>query len=68
MIWIRLFVGVIVFLLLIYYVMVVLQSYGIIEFTKRNINVGRGLIPFYYWFVSSTPKPEKKRVKPIIKQ
>ncbi len=64
MIWIRLLVGVIFFLLLLYYASVVMQNYGVIEFTKRPITFGKGLIPFYYWIASSTPKKVKKRVKP----
>jgi hypothetical protein len=60
MIWIRLIVMALGFLLGIYYWMLIAHIWGPISFTNRNITFGRCLIPFYYW-IASTDEPKKKR-------
>ena len=49
MFWMRLFVGIFVFLLIIYYATVIAQSLGVITFTDEDISPLKGLVPFYYW-------------------
>jgi hypothetical protein len=43
-------VGILVFLLVFYYVTVILHFCGVQIFRKIEIKVGLALIPFYYWF------------------
>lgn len=52
MLWIRLLIGILFFLMLVYYMLVVLQCFGILEFTEESISFKKGIIPFYYWFHS----------------
>lgn len=61
MIWLRLILTLLAWLMAIYYVMVILQCFSAIRFTRRNITLGRLLIPFYYWIApidekNNTPK------------
>jgi len=37
-------------MVLIYYVFVALQCFGLIKFSKENIKFPKVLIPFYYFF------------------
>ena len=39
------------FLAVLYYLMVTLQCFGLIKFTKKEIMFSRLFIPFYYFFV-----------------
>jgi len=50
MIYARLLSTVVVILILIYYVFVVLQCWGIIRFSHEKITFPKVLIPFYYFF------------------
>lgn len=42
--------GIILFLMFAYYIMLTLQLFGAITFTEKEITLKRVLIPFYYWF------------------
>lgn len=43
--------GFLIFILaVLYYVLVVLQLLGIVQFTKNTIHPAKGIIPFYYFF------------------
>ena len=58
MIWLRLVISIIFFLMLVYYALVVLQSFGVLEFTSETITFKKGIIPFYYWLKKEhTDKP-----------
>ena len=59
MIWIRLLLALFVFLLVIYYAMLILQTVGVIKFTSRKITISRAIVPFYYWVKPTTEKPNK---------
>lgn len=53
-----------------YYTTVVMQFlFGVIHFTNRKLSLFRSLVPFYFWFapINEKSKPEKQRVKPIVK-
>lgn len=41
--------GVVLFLMLVYYVMLALHMWDILTFTNRKIKANRAWIPFYYW-------------------
>ena len=41
--------GVFLFLMFVYYIMVALQLFGVITFTEKEITK-KVFIPFYYWF------------------
>lgn len=45
----RFILGVILFLLLVYYFMLALHLWGILIFTDRKIKKNKMWIPFYYW-------------------
>lgn len=38
-------------LLVFYYILVALQCFNIVKFTKKDINSALAWVPFYYWFV-----------------
>lgn len=58
MIWIRIFITVILFLMAIYYAMLILQCFtSWFKMTNRNITFGRCIVPFYYWIA---PVEERK--------
>ena len=42
--------GVVLMLVLLYYISLSLQLFGIITFTEQKITVNKVFIPFYYWF------------------
>ncbi len=65
--WFRLLIMVVVALLAIYYLMVILQLFGILSMTNRKFTFTRCITPFYYWIASveEPKKPTKKRVKAI---
>jgi hypothetical protein len=44
----KLILGLFLFLLLVYYIMLALQLFGIIKFTEKEITK-KIFIPFYYW-------------------
>ena len=46
----RLILGVFLFLVLVYYLMLALNLFGILTFTEKEIKGKKILIPFYYWF------------------
>lgn len=46
----RLILGVFLFLVLVYYLMLALNLIGILTFTEKEIKIKKILIPFYYWF------------------
>jgi len=48
-------------LYVVYLAMALGQAFGFIVFTRRKITVGRMLIPFYYWFASSSEKPQTNK-------
>lgn len=48
-------------LYIVYLAMSLGQAFGILVFTRRKITVGRMLIPFYYWFASSSEKPQSNK-------
>lgn len=59
MIWIRIFITVILFLMAIYYAMLILQCLtSWFRMTNRDITFGRCIIPFYYWIA---PVEERKK-------
>lgn len=59
MIWIRLFITVILFLMAIYYAMLIFQCLTPwFRMTNREITFIRCIIPFYYWIA---PTEEKKQ-------
>lgn len=37
-------------LMLVYYLMLALNLFGVITFTKKRIGISKLFIPFYYWF------------------
>lgn len=45
----KLILGAIVILLIIYYIMVTGQLYGVFKFTNKSIKFKKLVIPFYYW-------------------
>ena len=45
----RFILGVFLFLVFVYYIMVALQLFGVITFTEKEITK-KVFIPFYYWF------------------
>jgi len=49
MIYFRLLIGAVVVLAAIYYFMVVLQCFGLVRFTEKNISFIKAILPFYYW-------------------
>lgn len=61
MIWIRIFITVILFLMAIYYAMLILQCLtSWFRMTNRDITFGRCIIPFYYW-IAPVEERKKKR-------
>jgi hypothetical protein len=50
MIYAKILCAITVILVVVYYIFVVLQSFGIIRFCHENITFPRVLIPFYYFF------------------
>ncbi|MBR6078151.1 MAG: hypothetical protein IKP63_07350 [Paludibacteraceae bacterium] len=50
MIYARLFAIAIIPLAIFYYILVVLQCFGLIRFTRKAITFPKVLIPFYYFF------------------
>jgi hypothetical protein len=42
--------GILLFLVLVYYFMLALQLWGVITFTNRPITRKGSVVPFYYWF------------------
>ena len=46
----RLILGVFLFIMLIYYIMLALHLFGILNFTEKEISPKKLFIPFYYWF------------------
>ena len=66
----RLLIFLIIVLYLVYYATVVMQFlFEVIHFTNRKLSLFRSLVPFYFWFapINEKTKPEKQRVKPIVK-
>ena len=59
MIYARLLSLCIIPLAAIYYLLCVLQLFGVARFTKSEIRFPKVLIPFYY-FIKSNPKNKKK--------
>lgn len=59
MIYARLLSICIIPLAAIYYILCVLQLFGVVKFTKNEIRFPKVLIPFYYFF-KSNPKKKKK--------
>ena len=45
----RFILGVILFIVLVYYLMLALHLWGIVTFTDRKIQTKKLWIPFYYW-------------------
>lgn len=61
MIWIRIFITVILFLMAIYYAMLILQCLtSWFRMTNRDITFGRCILPFYYW-IAPVEERKKKR-------
>ena len=61
MIWIRIFITVILFLMAIYYAMLILQCLtSWFRMTNRDITFGRCILPFYYW-IAPVEERNKKR-------
>ena len=56
---VRLFFFLATMLLIIYYLMLALQVFGVIVFTRRKLD-RRMYIPFYYWIAPDTEKTKKK--------
>ena len=57
MIWIRIFLTVVLFLMAIYYAMLILQCFtSWFRMTNREITFGRCVIPFYYWIAPTEEK------------
>lgn len=64
----RLFIMLVGLLALVYYIMVILQGAGVIQFTNRKLTPGRMFIPFYYWLAKPQEQSKRKKdklVKPI---
>ena len=65
--WFRLLIMAVVTLLAVYYLMVILQLFGVLSMTNRKFIFTRCITPFYYW-IASVEEPKKltkKRVKAI---
>lgn len=61
MIWIRIFITVILFLMAIYYAMLILQCLtSWFRMTNRDITFGRCIIPFYYWIAPVEERKSKR--------
>lgn len=63
MIWIRLVIILLAVISLVYYAMVLLQCFDVIQFTKRKMTFNRMVFPFYYWIAPMNEKPSKKHKK-----
>jgi len=59
MIYARLLSMTLIPLAAVYYLLCVLQLFGVIRFTKADIRFPRVLIPFYYFICSSTKNKKK---------
>lgn len=46
----RFILGIFLFLVMVYYIMVSLHLFGIITITEKEIEAKRIFVPFYYWF------------------
>lgn len=63
MIWIRIFITVILFLMAIYYAMLIFQCFTPwFNMTNRKITFGRCIVPFYYWIAPSEEKEKEKNI------
>lgn len=51
MLYTKLILGALVILLIIYYIMIVGQLFGIIKITNKSVKFTKLIIPFYYWVV-----------------
>ena len=51
MLYIKLLLGAIIVLLIIYYVMIIGQLFGGWKITDKQINFNKLIIPFFYWVV-----------------
>lgn len=49
MLYYKLFISGVIVLATVYYIMIVLQSFGIISITNKEIKFSKAIIPFYYW-------------------
>lgn len=58
MIWLRILILAFAYLCIMYYVMLVLQLFGCIKFTNRNMTFLRCMLPFYFWVM---PQDEVKK-------
>lgn len=59
----RIIIVVAVLLYIVYMLMALSQSFGLVKFTNRKITVGRMLVPFYYWFAPTNEKQPKTKIK-----
>ena len=59
----RLLVFLVVVLAFVYYVMLIAQTAGLIQFTNRKLKPSRMYIPFYYWLASDQEEPRKEKSK-----
>lgn len=66
MIWLRLLMLFLGFLLFSYYLSVALHLMGVIKITSLTVTTKRALCPFYLWTNAGEPKPEE--VKTIKKK
>lgn len=46
----RFLIGIVLFLVFVYYIMLALQLWGVISFTDKTITRKGLVVPFYYWF------------------
>jgi hypothetical protein len=59
----KLVVSLLVVLAFIYYLMLLLQVAGVIQFTDKKFKPARMFIPFYYWLGGRQEKPAKNKSK-----
>ena len=59
----RIIVGALVFSALVYYICCVLEVFGLIKFTDRDVEItaGKLFIPFYYIFAKGKENKKKKK-------
>lgn len=63
MIWLRLLMFFLAFMLFGYYLTLGLHLLGIIKITTLEVTAKRAMCPFYFWTNAGEPKPEMKKTK-----
>ena len=65
MIWLRLLMFFLGFLLFGYYLTIALHLLGVIKITSLTVTAKRALCPFYLWTNAGEPKPEEVKSKEV---